>query len=112
MALNQDLKTVAKWVIDFGEEIDDAFSNGWQWSDLTKFIDDFFSAPGMVQAAPGALAQLKAGLSDEERAEFLDFVKLELDIPHEEAELKVEGIVEWLLATDKFVRLFKKPPVE
>lgn len=106
--MNQDLKTVVKWGVDFGEEIDNALSNGWQWADLTKFLDDFFSAPAMVKAAPGALVVLKEGLSDEDRAEVVEFVKLELDIPHEEAEKKAEGIVEWMLATDKFIRLFLK----
>lgn len=107
--LDQNVKTVAKWLINFGEDIDKAFANGWQTlQDLPKFIGDFFSAPGMVTAAPAALTVLKAGLSDEDRAAFVAFVKSELNIEHEAAEAKAEGIVEWILATDKFVRLFLK----
>lgn len=110
--LPQEVKTVAKWAIDFGEQIDSSFSDGWQWKDLLSFTDDFFAAPGMAKSAPAALAALKAGLSDADRAEFVEFVKSELDIPHKEAEAKVEATIEWLISTDKFIRLFlKKKPV-
>lgn len=109
--LIQEVKTVAKWVIDFGEDIDEAFTDGWQWKDLTKFIDNFFSAPALASAAPIAWTAIKAGLSPADRSELIAFVESEFEIPHKDAEQKIEATIKWLSASEEFLRLFiKKKP--
>lgn len=107
--LHDSIKKVSKWIIDFGEQVDKSFEDGWQWSDAKDFIDELFSAPAMVKAAPEAFKLIKAGLSPEDKAEWKEFVKDEFDIPDDEAEAKIEGASTLLVAFDDFIRLFKKP---
>lgn len=111
MALIQEVKTIAKWVIDFGEDIDEAFGDGWQWKDLSKFVDNFFSVPALANAAPIAWAAIKVGLPPADRAELVIYVESEFDIPHKDAEQKIEATFKWLAASEEFIRLFiKKKP--
>lgn len=106
--LNESVKKVTKYLIDFGEEVDRSLADGWQWKDALNFTDELFATPGFVKEVPAALSVVKAGLSDEDREELNQFVKSEFDISRDDAEEKIEGAITWMLATDKFIRLFKK----
>jgi len=109
--LNTDLQKVTKYLIDFGEEAVEALEDGWQWADSFRFLDNLASTPGALKAAPGAWAAIQAQ-TEEERTEWVQYIKDEFDIADDDAEAKAEAIIGWMAQTAKLVMLLipKKNP--
>lgn len=111
MALSPALKRVTTNTINFIEEADRSLANGWQWTDAWNFMDEVFAIPATVKEVPEAWAVVKAGLSDEDLAEYVNFIKEELQTVHEDAEQKAEAIIAWMANTERLYRLFEKKKV-
>jgi hypothetical protein len=107
--LNEDVKTVIKGIADLGEEVDRSLADGWQWKDSLNFIDELFATPKIVQSFPKAVAVIRAGITAEDRQGYAQYLNDELDILSDRTELIVEGGFKWLLQTEEFFSLFKKP---
>lgn len=112
MALNQALRTVTKTIIDFIEEADRSLVDGWQWKDAINFMDEAFAIPGAAKSINEAWAVIKAGLSDEDMADYVEFIKDELNTVHEDAEEKAEAVIVWFSQTERLYRLFAKKKEE
>lgn len=111
MALNSALKSVSKTIIDFIEEGDRSLADGWQWKDALNFMDEAFALPGAAKNAPEAWKAIKDGLSDEDMADYVEFIKDELETVHEDAEQKAEAVITWISQTERLYRLFAKKKV-
>jgi hypothetical protein len=107
--LNENVKTVLKYLADLGEEVDRSLSDGFQKKDILNFLDELFTTPAAVSAFPPGLKAIKAGFSDEDRAGYIAFIAAEFDIQNEVAEKRIEGAAKLGIAIEEFVSLFKKP---
>lgn len=85
----ENLKKAIKFGIDFGQQVGEAFKDGYQWTDLFSFVDELSQTPALIKSGPQILLELK-GLDKAERNELEIYVQENFDIPND----KTEGIIE------------------
>ena len=102
----EELKKVVGGLCDIAKQSAEALSDGWQWTDAIKFVDEIASVPGIIKALPEARKQLK-GLTSEQREELKSFFIDRFDIPNDATEQLVENAVGMLINLLGLIEQFK-----
>lgn len=103
----ENLKVVLKAAADFGEQTAAVLEDGKiKTTELFNYIDELMQIPGVIKAVPNLKAEFK-DLDENEQAELVSYVELELDLPNDQVEGFIEDAFEWTLRLLAIVDRFK-----
>ncbi len=107
-----NVKKIVKFACDFAKQITESLADGWQWPDAFAFVDEMTQLPGVAKSLSSAAPEI-ADLDPLERAELVQYLKTEFDIPNDKVEDLIEDAFAFALSiislVEKF-RAFKNQP--
>lgn len=104
----ENLKKAAKFGIDLGEQLSSVLEDGkLKTIEMLSFLDELMQLPGVVNAAADIKNEVLE-LDEADRAELLDYVKSEFDIPNDRLEAMVEAGLSTVASLMILIDTFKK----
>lgn len=105
----ENLKTVAKFGIDLGENISAALADSKiTLSEAVSLLPTVMSLPGIIEKKADIVAEFK-DLDSAERSELNAYIAAEFDIADDELENKIEKGLSAVVAVLDLVSAFQKP---
>ena len=92
----ENLKRALKFINDFTMQV--AATKKFRLTSIFSFIDDLFALGGVITEWKNIVAEYR-DLDEAEKAQIVQFVKDEFDIPNDEVEAFIEDAFQWLLST-------------
>lgn len=85
-------KKLIKFSCDLTKQVNTSGADGWQWTDSLQFIDEAALIPGIGKSLPEVAKEL-ADLSEAEKEELKQYLKVEFDIPNDSLEVVLENSI-------------------
>ena len=107
--MNENLKVVAKFGIDLGENVAKALEDGkFSGAEVFGFLPILMSVPGILEKKD-AIKSEWAGRTSESMAELNAYIQSEFSLPNPATEAKIEKSLSAIVAILDLVSEFQKP---